>query len=477
MKTRELIAGVLVTSLVTIAPSAALADPCGMVPPVWEGQGPAIKRVGLQKTYVFFDKGVETFVIRPGFTGKVDNFGMLIPFPSVPSIRKVPDETFAHLDAAIDPPEVTIDLRPRRKYRRRSKRPSMAKKKSKPRQEEGLKFDEVRVLKQEAVGMYEIAVLEAGSPKALNRWMEDHGFKYPKGMDDAVLDYVNDRWCFVAVKTRVGAKKNVNPRPGMRKADPKLPSGAKFDGHVQAMGFRFKVKKPVVPMRLSTFNEGELRNLVYIVARDPMKIRDLPGAIVRRQIRGPKLHRNVTDLLPIRILGGPMSKVPKQRIDILKSQRDPTRHNGVARDLFASDMLAAATGELAHDFEEREKKLLNVSERLNLRGAEIDRLHQSELEKERKATLKRHHRRVRAMTLTLVDGDFPRDYLAKNNLRFQRWQIPSKRNTRDAYHARQHNLGLFRGQTSGVYVDRAIARWASQENDSLGYWNEVWDAD
>ncbi|MGE0434906.1 MAG: hypothetical protein AB7S36_21805, partial [Planctomycetota bacterium] len=65
----------------------AFADPCGMVPPIYTGDGPAITRVGAQKTYVFFREGVETFVIRPGFSGKVEDFGMLIPFPSVPAMR------------------------------------------------------------------------------------------------------------------------------------------------------------------------------------------------------------------------------------------------------------------------------------------------------------------------------------------------------------------------------------------------------
>ena len=70
------------------------ADPCGMVPPIYTGPGSPIARTGLQQTYVFFDQGVESFVIRPAFTGKVDNFGMLIPFPSPPAIRKVADNVF-----------------------------------------------------------------------------------------------------------------------------------------------------------------------------------------------------------------------------------------------------------------------------------------------------------------------------------------------------------------------------------------------
>ena len=67
-------------------------------------------RVGDQQTYVFYKDGLETFVIRPGFSGKVEDFGMLIPFPSPPAIRKAPENIFAHIAAAIDPPEVVVDL-------------------------------------------------------------------------------------------------------------------------------------------------------------------------------------------------------------------------------------------------------------------------------------------------------------------------------------------------------------------------------
>ena len=95
-------------SLGLMLAGTALADPCGMVPPIYRGPGPAITRIGLQQTYVFYKDGIETFVIRPGFKGKVDNFGMLIPFPTPPAIRKVPDNIFAQVAAAVDPPEVVV---------------------------------------------------------------------------------------------------------------------------------------------------------------------------------------------------------------------------------------------------------------------------------------------------------------------------------------------------------------------------------
>ncbi len=181
----------------------ALADPCGMVPPAnIMIQGNPITRIGEQKTYVFHKDGVETMVLRPGFKGKVDEFGMLVPFPSAPAIRKVDDNLFPHIAAAVDPPEVFAYVQ---RYRaRRSKSMPMAgaarvaEAESAP-ADDGLGYNEVRVVRQEAVGMYDVAVLEAGSANALSRWMDSHGFRYPTGMDEVVNDYVDDRWVFVAV--------------------------------------------------------------------------------------------------------------------------------------------------------------------------------------------------------------------------------------------------------------------------------------
>ena len=53
----------------------ANADPCGMVPPIYVGPGVPIARTGDQNTFVFYKNGVETFVIHPGFKGKVEQFG------------------------------------------------------------------------------------------------------------------------------------------------------------------------------------------------------------------------------------------------------------------------------------------------------------------------------------------------------------------------------------------------------------------
>ncbi|MCB9895702.1 MAG: DUF2330 domain-containing protein [Planctomycetes bacterium] len=428
----------LIAIAASLIASAASADPCGMVPPIWTGPGPAIERVGLQKTYVFYKDGVETFAVRPGFQGKVDNFGMLIPVPSVPAIKKIGDDTFAHIAAAIDPPEIEVyvgDYGWGGMPMEDAARPTAA-----TRDEAGLRYrneDVVNVVKEEAMGMYQVVVLDAGSARALKLWMEEHKYTYPQGMDEVCQDYVNAGWMFVAVKAKVGQKEGVNPKPGMHEDDvnPDRPQGSVFDGHVQGMAFRFKSDKLVVPMRLSSYNAGELHNVLYILSDDPSAVEDIPLELVKRQVSGEQLYLNLTQPLPLRIYGGGYDDIPEWQRAGLATQRDPKHSNGLARELFAADLLAARTGELTLMFEEKEKELLNISERLGLRGEEIDRLHRAALETEREHELNAVLMDLLDMTLTVVDGDFQRDVLRRDNLHFVSYQMPAKINNPETYHA------------------------------------------
>jgi len=433
MRTRILLALFVFAATLSVLIQPALADPCGMVPPIYPGQEIPLARVGLQQTYVSYKDGVETFVIRPGFTSKVDQFGMLIPFPTPPAIRKVPDHVFQHIAAAVDPPEVVVDLR----IRLLQLAKSASSFRNEDRSEPSLEYkEEVKVLKQEAVGMYEVAVLEAGSAAALKRWMDDHGYKYPKGMDRPCEDYVEAGWCFVAIKTKVGQKDGVDPKPGQRTVNANLPQGSTFDGHVQGMGFRFKSDELVVPMRLSAFNEGELRNVVYLLTDGPRKIRSIPEEYVVRQISGQQLYKNLTQPLPLRIIGGTEADIPEYRRKQLPQQRNPVPKNGAAGDLFASDLLAIQSGRLALPHEEREKELLRIGERLGLRGANIDKLNNQSLSEERRKTVEESLDGLKNMTLTVIDGDFPREVLGKQNLTFAEYKMPSRRNRPTSYDAK-----------------------------------------
>lgn len=399
-------------TLSLLLPSFILADPCGMVPPVILTPGsPQLTRVGDQLTFVFFKDGIQDIVLRPGFSGQVNDFGMLIPFPGVPALRKVSDDIFNHIEKAVHPPEVVVYI----------PQPEKAMKRGRPLMKEESVADqlvlagEIKVLKEEAVGMYQIAVLEAKNPRALSIWMEAHGYIYPKGMDEPCKDYINEGWCFVAVKANIGSKSAAEPRPGMRSAENSSDAG--FTGAVQAMGFRFSTESPVVPMRLSAYNEGKLFNRVYVLSDQHLRFKQLPGKFIKEKISGDKLYKNLTQPLPVRVVGGTLELAEK--LGLLKQpqyNRDPSPHNGHALDAFTSDLLSIKTGKLSHPFEEHEKELLKIGERLGMRGKEVDELINQVISKERNAALGEVENEFKNLVLTVIEGDFPRDVIAKENL-------------------------------------------------------------
>jgi len=436
-KFRALVIMAMLAFVGTIVSESAKADPCGMVPPIYVGLGSPITRIGLQKTYVFHKDGVETFVIRPGFTGNVDNFGMLIPFPTPPELRKVPDNVFEQITHAIDPPEVVVDLRWRRRAGLAMPMSAMKKEAAMDIAEE----DGVQVLKEEAVGMYEVAVLAAGSAESLKKWMDKKGYQYPNGMNKVTDEYIQLGWCFVAVKTKVGKKSDADPRPGRRQARPQMPAGGVFDGHVQGMGFRFKSEKLVVPMRLSAFNGDDLRNVVYLLTDGPRKIRAIPEEYVMRQLTGQQLYDNLTRPLPLRIIGGTEKDIPEYRRKSLVQERDPAPKNGIAKELFASDLLAVATGNLSLEHEEMEKELLRIGEHFGLRGPDADAINAASLKKMRDQTTKDGLESLKSMTMTVVDGDFPREVIQNQNLTFAEYKMPQSRNSQLNYDSTRFGAG------------------------------------
>ena len=398
------------------------ADPCGMVPPIAVTNSNAIARQGAQRTYVFFKDGIETIALRPGFTGSVEDFGMLIPFPSPPALRKIEDDTFAHIEAAIEPPKVFV----RKELEWEEEKMMVMDMVAEPLafESKSLEEDEVRVLNQEAVGMYQVAVLEAGSSKALARWMKENGYRYPKGMDDVTDEYVAQSWCFVAIKAAVGSADGIAPEPGKRSVNPTRPAGSTFNGHVQGMAFRFHVDEPVVPMRLSVFNGVDPRNVVYMLTDKPMKIKQLEDKLVVRQITGPKLLKTFTEPLEVEmdsILTG-FSMNADQRSQ-LESMRNYEPYVSIAKSLFASDLLAVKESRLSLPIEEREKEYLRVSEAFGLRGADVDSLHGEQLKKERLQIVESTLGDIGNMHLSVIDGVFDSSVLSKQNLLFEEHTI------------------------------------------------------
>ncbi|MFT5686969.1 MAG: hypothetical protein ACI8RZ_007926 [Myxococcota bacterium] len=408
--------------MIVLLSSLALADPCGMVPPL--SIPGTVQRDGVQRTYVMHRDGVEVIALRPGFIGDVSEFGMLIPFPTPPQITKTDDDLFAHLEAAIDPPELTVNIR-----RMGRGLPAIGAPAPQPKSAEaGLVWTGVDLLREEAVGMYQVAVLKAGSTAALSAWMGESGYRYPDGMDAVVGEYIAKSWAFVAVKARVGGASGIAPQPGMRSADTSGPVGGSFDGHVQGMAFRFTTPELVIPMRLSVFNGADPRNVVYVLAEDPVRLEGVSTDLVTRQLPGQTLLDNLTTPLPITVTGGRLSELSDIQHTDLAVERDPVHISGLARTQLAADLHAATTGRLSLAMDSEAKALLGVSEAFGMRGPEVDALHAAVLSGPLDAVVEHSLSELSSMWMTVIDGVIPSDVLAGQDLTVARYRMPTDEN-------------------------------------------------
>ena len=401
--------------------NTASADPCGMVPPIAVASNEQmIARRGIQRTYVMHKDGIETMALHPAFSGKVQDFGMLIPFPSPPELYKIDDETFAQLERSLTPPTIDVYQYDHEESEGRygsgligggGALSGMLGAKGMPAKES------LRV-REEALGMYQVAVIEAGSAQTLKRWMQEHKYRFPEGMEDVAQDYVEASWAFVAIKTQIGAKSNIEPEAGMREVDTSYPKGASFDGYVQGMGFRFASDEAVVPMRLSVFNGRNPHNIVYFFSEQQMRIDKVPQPDDYYYLSGEKLYKNLTEPLNVDFRTGSINNLNKEQKQQLQEFRDPDTITKGFRHFLQSDLMALRTSSLLLESEQREKEFLAISEAFELRGEEINKLHQHELEQERDKQTSAALGDLKKMQLSIFSGVLPNDLIQEENLRF-----------------------------------------------------------
>src|SRR5205814_5317734 len=80
--------------------------------------------------------------------------------------------------------------------------------------------------------------------------------------------------------------------------------------------------------------------------------------------------------------------------------------------------------------------LLRIGENFGLRGPEIDKLNLAALDKEREKAVKDAADDLKRMTMTVIDGDFPREVVGAQNLIFGEYRMPARRNTSEFYDAK-----------------------------------------
>ena len=216
----------LVSFAACVAFLAAQAAPAYACAEAWESEGPPPVAIQHEDVLVAWDAGVEHLVRRISFGEAKDDFGFLVPLPSVPDLAEADPAVFARLEEITKPVKiyapgsfwltgVIFDILS----------PFIMGASMGIDDEDG----SVRVLGVAKVAGQVATTLQADDAKALARWLKANGYRARPDLSDWLERYVRDKWTIVAFKYD----------PARR--------GARLDA--QAVRLSFKTQTPFFPYR------------------------------------------------------------------------------------------------------------------------------------------------------------------------------------------------------------------------------------
>jgi len=201
MRLVALSAGVALVALVFLARTPQ-ASACGCFTP----PDPTVPIVQAGERIAFqIADGKVTAHIQIQYSGSAEEFGWLLPLPSIPTLDVGTDELFAQLIAQTQPLyKVTREYNGDCWFD-----PSRGDSSSEDAgggngDGAGAPSDDGPLVFRDSVGPYDVAVLEADSKEPMLAWLDENGFFVPAGTDEAVEPYIREGAYFLALKLLKG---------------------------------------------------------------------------------------------------------------------------------------------------------------------------------------------------------------------------------------------------------------------------------
>lgn len=183
---------------------APVARACGCFTP----PDPTVPIVQAGERIAFqVEDGVVTAHIQIQYSGSAEEFGWLLPLPSVPTLDVGTDELFGQLIQQTQPVYRLIA-----EYQgdcpfdpnQDSGGDDAASGDGAGDGDSAPGEDDSPLVVQDSIGPYDYAVLEADSEEPMLAWLDENGFFVPSGTDEAVDPYIRPGAYFLALKLRKG---------------------------------------------------------------------------------------------------------------------------------------------------------------------------------------------------------------------------------------------------------------------------------
>lgn len=205
---------VLIVVLLLI-PSLTKADG-GMMPPPNQW----IYETG-QKGAIVFQNNTETLVLSTSFQGDAKDFAYIVPTPSKPEVSKVSDDIFTNLE----------ELTQQEYYNTMPLSGGLGGADMAVKQE-------VTVVEEKQVGIFDIKVLTATGANALFDWLKENNFTYPASKKYILDDYIQNKWYFTTAK--------ISTEAITKDVESKL-----TQGDLTPLKFTFETQNIVYPLKIS----------------------------------------------------------------------------------------------------------------------------------------------------------------------------------------------------------------------------------
>ena len=181
-----------------------------------------------QLAVIKYDKGIEDIIFKVKYEGNANDFGWIIPVPSLPKI----DTKSEDLDKIFN--ELAY-LTGRLGGGWRTKGPGET---------------DLDIVEETTVGIYNVVVLQAHNHEALMDWLNQHNYEIPSEKYEIINEYVNKGWYFVASRI--------------------IPERLEEKGSIHPIHLTFSSSEIVYPMKISSISAKKNMQVLLYVFTDYM---------------------------------------------------------------------------------------------------------------------------------------------------------------------------------------------------------------
>ena len=229
-----------------------------------------------QKAIILHEGGREDLILQVKYEGPVEEFGWLIPVPSLPTVQKASMKCFYELSRYtqehLEPRPVHMGL-------------STGAAKDQER-------DPVKVIEVKTVGAYEVAVLSTETTGSLKSWLDENQFAFPEDKAGVIDSYIKRHWYFVAVRIQLGKGDHFQLGAGSKPKENTstsdfLTKRKLAKGELHPLHLSFASEQCVFPLKISSLNGNPSEIQIYVLSREPL----IEKSLYEEQLRERRRRR------------------------------------------------------------------------------------------------------------------------------------------------------------------------------------------